>query len=172
MCLCNPRSGFVALGMASWSGRPVVLVGGSTGPAKEGLTMGWTMALSRLSPGIVVPSELATRARRKGRRGELSSVPEIPTTDLPCRSQHCHPIASQKPSSLFPGRDRFDFCRFQNRNQMGPPTPAAQPGGALTQSPTLVSRNSALCRTFPSASRRGGARPGERRSQQDLNPHP
>lgn len=52
-----------------------MLVGGSTGPAKEGLTMGWTMALSRLSPGIVVPSELATRARRKGRRGELSSVP-------------------------------------------------------------------------------------------------
>lgn len=46
MCLCNPRSGFVALGMASWSGRPVVLVAGSTCPAKEGLTMGWTMALS------------------------------------------------------------------------------------------------------------------------------
>lgn len=144
MCLCNLRSGFVGLGMASWSGRPVVLVAGNTGPAKEGLTMGWTTALSleeeplgyldlcdTSGPDFPLASwscqswlwRFLTRARREGRRGELSSVPEIPTTDrsLPCRSQHCRPIACQKPSSLFLGRDRFDFCRFQNRNQMGPP---------------------------------------------------
>lgn len=102
-------------------------------------------------PGVTVESELAISfscmQQREARWGSFPG-PSSAHHRLQSALQHRRPISCQKPSSLFQGRDRFDLSHFQNCNQMGPHSLAAQPGGALTQSPTFRSRNSSSLQDF------------------------